>query len=69
MRRTAYLACAPSVIAISRFDSNQGDTASKALVRVVDVMPPKGSDRSVLAKSVPDGAVVMGSPDALGARG
>jgi protein-disulfide isomerase len=64
MKPTMFLAGAMAIIAIAGCNSKQGDAATNAPAKIVQVKPPKNGDWTTIVAATPDGGFMMGNPNA-----
>ena len=64
MKPSHFLACAMALVTVAGCNSQEGDAATNAPVNITPVAAPKGGDWTEMVTQTPQGAFLMGNPDA-----
>ena len=64
MKPSYFIACALAVVAVAGCNSKEGDAATNAPLNITPVAAPKGGDWTQIVSQTPEGAFLMGNPNA-----
>jgi protein-disulfide isomerase len=64
MKPSYFIACAMAVVAVAGCNSKEGDAATNAPLNITPVAAPKGGDWTQTVSQTPEGAFLMGNPNA-----
>ena len=64
MKSIYFIACALAVVTVAGCNSKEGDAATNAPLNITPVAAPKGGDWTQIVAQTPEGAFLMGNPNA-----
>ena len=64
MKPSFFIACALAVVAVTGCNSQEGDAATNAPVKITPIAAPQGGDWTEIVTETPQGTFLMGNPEA-----